>query len=161
MNKNERKQWFVFERRRTFSCSKKIIPYVDIKWKHPKLSKYKNCISFDLREELQKKITFNDFAVLWCQAAIFLHLEPNKTMTGYVVVLCWTSLPYVDRNMPKSFIHFMINSQALGLTKSCQYPWSNGHSDFFMLRKPSLSLLERCIQIVAGKWQAIYFGEIL
>ena len=82
MNKNKRKQWFVFERKRTFSCST-IIPYVDIKSKHPKLSKYQNCISFDMREQLQKKITFNVFAVLKCQAAITLHFEHNKTMTKY------------------------------------------------------------------------------
>jgi hypothetical protein len=42
--------------------AQKNIPCVDIKSKHPKLSKYKNSMSFDLREQLQKKITFNDFA---------------------------------------------------------------------------------------------------
>jgi hypothetical protein len=54
----------------------------------------------------------------------------------------------------------MINSQALGLKRVPNIPDSNGHSDFFMLRKPSLSLLERCIQIVAGKWQERFMVHV-
>ena len=101
-----RKQWFVFERRRTFSCSK-IIPYVDMKSKHPKLSKYKTASVSTCVKNFKRKSPSMTLPFLRCQAAIILYIskpiKPWSSVSDYSFAL--NRRRTLFRNQTAIFLH--------------------------------------------------------